>query len=95
MNKTAASRLQRWPVILAEYDYDLEYIHDKDNVADCLSGLPCPLSEANEQLVVHAVSVHAFDPCQLLPVQASDIARASKSDPEISLAVSYFEWLAL
>ena len=38
---------------------------------------------------MHAVSVHAFDPCQLLPIPASDAARASKSDPEISLAMSY------
>ena len=44
LNKTAASRLQRWAVILAEYDYDLEYIRGKDNVvADCSSRLPCPL----------------------------------------------------
>ena len=38
---------------------------------------------------MQAVSMHAFDPCQLLPVQASDVARAGKSDPEISLAMSY------
>ena len=90
LTKTAASRLQRWSIILSEYDYDLEHISGKDNViADCLSRLPAPLSPVHEQYVVNAVSSYAFDPCELLPIQACDVAKASKCDRIISLAMSY------
>ena len=88
--KTAASRLQRWAIILAEYDFDLQHIHGKDNVvADCLSRLPCPLTPEQQKMIVHAVDSVAFDPCELIPICAKDVAHASKLDPEINLAMSY------
>eukprot|EP00117_Sycon_ciliatum_P048584 scpid24912/ scgid3571/ Uncharacterized protein K02A2.6 len=90
LSKTSASRLQRWAVILAEYDYTIEHLAGKDNViADCLSRLPLPLSASEERAVVHAVFSHSFDPCELIPIQAADVAKASKLDGEISLAMSY------
>ena len=90
LNKTSASRLQRWAIILAEYDYAIEHIAGKDNVvADCLSRLPLPLSAAEERVVLSAVSSYSFDPCELIPIQASDIAKGSKQDGEIALAMSY------
>lgn len=36
----AASRIQRWAVILAGYDYDVEYVRSNNNAADALSRLP-------------------------------------------------------
>ncbi|XP_065188042.1 uncharacterized protein K02A2.6-like [Sycon ciliatum] len=90
LSKTSASRLQRWAVILAEYDYVIEHIPGKENVlADCLSRLPLPLSAAEMSAIVSAVSSHAFDPCELMPLQSSDVAKASKYDSDISLVMSY------
>ena len=64
--KTAASRLQRWAIILSEYDFDLQHIHGKENVvADCLSRLPRPLTPGQQMMIVHAIESVAFDPCEL------------------------------
>lgn len=38
----AASRLQRWSVILSTYQYKIKFVNsDKNDNADCLSRLPC------------------------------------------------------
>ena len=90
LSKTSASRLQRWAVLLSEYDYVLEHISVNSNVLpDCLSRLPMPLSDAEDSVVVSAVSSDAFDPCELVPIQAADVAKASKLDDELALALSY------
>ncbi|XP_063370633.1 uncharacterized protein K02A2.6-like [Cydia amplana] len=36
----AASRIQRWAVLLSGYDYQIEYVASKQNCADALSRLP-------------------------------------------------------
>ena len=52
------------------------------------------------------LSSYTFDPCELLPVQACDVAQASRSDEDNSLAMSYivntvpsslssFRWISL
>ena len=89
---TAVSRLQRWSVVLSEYNYEIEHIKGTSNVtADCLSRLPQKLSQSEEQFVVQAVEDHARDPCEYIPISAADVARASKSDPEISQAMQYLQ----
>ena len=63
LSATAVSRLQRWAVILSEYDYVFEHISGSSNaVADCLSRLPMDLTAAQEVATVSAVNEHAHDP---------------------------------
>ncbi|XP_065188286.1 uncharacterized protein K02A2.6-like [Sycon ciliatum] len=93
MPATAVSRLQRWAVILSEYEYQIEHISGTANViADCLSRLPLKLSEQQEATVVNAVLQHARDPCESLPVSAADVAAASKDDAVISRIMQYLQF---
>eukprot|EP00117_Sycon_ciliatum_P020115 scpid97091/ scgid18017/ Uncharacterized protein K02A2.6 len=86
----AASRLQRWAVTMSEYDYTIQFIKGSENVlADCLSRLPLPLSAEQEEMIVKAVESHSFDPCQIVPIQSSDVSKASKYDPVVSKAMSF------
>lgn len=57
----AASRLQRWSVLLSAYNYDIEYINTNNNGADSLSRLPIPAKTADlfkfpEQSYLHHVA---------------------------------------
>lgn len=36
----SANRLRRWSVILANYNYTIEFVKSENNKADCLSRLP-------------------------------------------------------
>ena len=87
------SRLQRWAVILSEYDYSIEHIKGSSNViADCLSRLPMKLSASQEEFVINAVSENARDPCQSIPVSAADVSVASKSDREIASVMQFVQY---
>ncbi|XP_065199099.1 uncharacterized protein K02A2.6-like [Sycon ciliatum] len=93
LSATAVSRLQRWAVILSEYDYVFEHISGSSNaVADCLSRLPMELTAAQESAIVSAVNEHAHDPTEDLPIDASDVADASKQDSEIAPVLQYLQF---
>ena len=86
----AASRLQRWAIILSSYDYDVKYqpstLHGN---ADGLSRLPLqeePLEQDDSREIVYALEEHQL---QSLPIQASDIRVATSKDPTLSQVYSY------
>ncbi|XP_047984364.1 uncharacterized protein K02A2.6-like [Leguminivora glycinivorella] len=57
----AASRMQRWAVILAGYDYDIEYVRSEKNSADALSRLPVGIrSEPNSSKCTREVTYLNF-----------------------------------
>lgn len=87
----AASRLQRWALILSAYDFEIRYRKGKDVPhADALSRLPLPENEPLE-LEVNSIShvesciSNCFNLVKDSPmVSASDIARLTDRDPVLA-----------
>ena len=89
----AAARMQRWALILAVYQYDIEYrATAKHANADCMSRLPLKndnqLSTHNE---VKQVNQLQFDS---LPINVEQIRKATRHDPLLARILEYtmFEW---
>ena len=79
-----ATRLERWAVTLSSYSYSIQYIKGSDNViADCLSRLPLQLSSEQEAKLVSFLEDASCDPCQDLPINAEDVAKASSQHPTL------------
>jgi hypothetical protein len=79
--KLAAQRLQRWALILAAYDYDLQYVSSKQNLlADALSRLPDPVTETEESSLYHVEEARL----ESLPINSKDIGTATVRDPILS-----------
>ena len=87
----AAARLQRWAIMLSAYDYTIEYIPGTSNCcADCLSRLPML-----DQPIDSAEKVHVLIQTEELPVTASQIAKESLKDEQLSTvmkAVQHGQW---
>ena len=86
----AASRLQRWALILSAYKYRLQYKPGTDNKeADLLSRLPLPVQviDPNEQ-------IYGLDYCEQLPVTAAEVAKETLTDPVLKKVYQYtmFGW---
>jgi len=77
----AASRIQRWCLFLAAYDYDIQFRStEKHANCDGLSRLPCaegpPASEPDDR-----VDVFALSQVQSGPITAAQVAVKSARDP--------------
>ena len=86
----AASRLQRWEIILSSYDYEVKYqpstLHGN---ADGLSRLPLqnePVEQDDSREIVCALEERQL---QSLPIQTPDIRIATSKDPTLSQVYSY------
>ena len=76
----AAARMQRWALLLAGYDYEIEHVKSEDNAeADCLSRLPCIL-ETRDIDECYTLYTSLED----LPVTSSQITDATRKDPLLS-----------
>ncbi|XP_022818470.1 uncharacterized protein K02A2.6-like [Spodoptera litura] len=82
----AASRLQRWAVLLAGYSYDIEYVSSSKNCADALSRLPCTevnnLGVRNDNTYVNFVE-------DFLPITSKDVKEATARDKVLSRILTY------
>ena len=77
-------------MLLASYDYSLEYVKGSENcVADCLSRLPKPLSQEEEVDLIHAMNEFTRDPCDDIPLSAEDVAKATSDDQVLSSVVRF------
>jgi len=83
----AASRIQRWALILAGYQYDIQFKTSKQNAnADVLSRLPLSTpdtADPDEQASVNMMSMKE------LPVTAKMIAEATSKDPTLARVYDY------
>lgn len=84
----AASRLQRWAVLLSAYNYTIEYVASKNNCADALSRLPDKTnnvcSDRTDSTYVHFVE-------EFLPVTHEDVKNATQKDIELAKIMSYVQ----
>ncbi|CAH2109094.1 unnamed protein product [Euphydryas editha] len=73
----AASRLQRWAILLSGYNYKIEYVPSASNCADSLSRLPLPIKEAEfSEEMTYLNFVETF-----LPVTKSQVKHDTLKDP--------------
>ena len=77
----AAARMQRWALILSAYQYIIEHINGTaNNCADCMSRLPL-----SEQAPDSAEKIHVVVQMDDMPITATQIAKESKRDKELSI----------
>ena len=78
----AAARLQRWAIILATYQYDIHFKQTSKHAnADALSRLPLPNAPDHS---LSPASIFNLSQIQALPIQASHIAIATRTDRLLS-----------
>lgn len=83
----AASRLQRWAILLAGYTYDIEYVPSARNCADALSRLPQPTQGVEHKSEVTYLNfVENF-----LPITNNKVREATKKDPVLSRIILYIQ----
>ena len=82
----AACRMQRWAVLLSQYDYDIQHRKSEDNaVADALSRLPYTSSTSDIEGRIYQVSAIESD----FPITAKDIAKSTFNDPVLSKVLNH------
>ncbi|XP_061721065.1 uncharacterized protein K02A2.6-like [Cydia pomonella] len=82
----AASRIQRWAVLLSGYDYQIEYVTSKRNCADALSRLPQGKEGGlnRQEEVTYVNFVESF-----LPVTNNDVRVSTARDRIVSRVITY------
>ena len=84
----ASSRIQRWALTLAAYQYTIKYRPGKDNFcADALSRLPMEFTADNDQMKEEKIV--AIDYLTTTPVTAKDIMLKTRRDPWMSIVLRY------
>ena len=87
----AAARMQRWALTLSAYQYTIEHIKGTSNqCADCMSRLPMTKQSRDS-----AEKVHIVIQSEGLPVTASQIAKESLRDSQLSIvmkAIQHGRW---
>ena len=83
----AASRLQRWAILLSGYSYEIEYVASAKNCADALSRLSqSKTKEERPNEITYLNFVENF-----LPVTNDDIRESTTRDPLLSRIAFYIQ----
>ncbi|KAJ8041650.1 hypothetical protein HOLleu_12532 [Holothuria leucospilota] len=84
----AASRLQRWAILLSGYEYDITYRSSKQNAdVECLSRLPVSSRDVSSNTREATKMNESQIDC--LPVSASEIAKATMYDRVLSKVLHF------
>ena len=87
----AASRLQRWAIILSAYQYEVECrATDKHANADCLSRLPLEVT-TEEDAITKSASLFNLQQIDSLPVKSEKIAQFIANDPILSKVITFVQ----
>lgn len=87
----AASRLQRWAILLAAYSYDIEFRPTELHAnADAFSRLP--LEHSNEASVTSCDSVFTLSHMEALPLTCCQLAAATNKDPLLSKVMHFVRY---
>ena len=95
----ASARVARWQMILAAYDYTIEYKEGKKHLnADGLSRLPTPLVDETkwptrdfQELDSMPANVNLLEDIDSRPVEAEEIKSKTRKDPVLSRVKSYIQ----
>lgn len=92
----SANRLQRWGLVLVNYDFEICYVGTKNfGEADALSRLidarrTCPLEEDTIIANINKeVSINFFETANRIPTTAAKVKEATKRDPRLKAAMKY------
>lgn len=89
--RTSTNRLQRWAIVLSGYDYEIHYRKGVTVAeADCWSRLPIPMNIKRERLLDQNFELQAVD-WDVQPVNATEIAKATLSDPILSTVLRHVQ----
>ncbi|XP_061723525.1 uncharacterized protein K02A2.6-like [Cydia pomonella] len=83
----AASRIQRWAVLLSGYDYEIEYVASAKNCADALSRLP--QTGRDHQASSEVTYVNFVE--DFLPVTNEDVKKTTEKDILLTRIMSYVQ----
>lgn len=89
---TAASRLQRWAIVLSAYDFDIEYVSTDKNTADALSRLiKSHKDEAVEEAGQIPEQTYLHFAADALLLDYNKLRASTASDAILSRVFSYIE----
>ena len=84
----AAARLQRWALLLAAYQYDIEYRStEKHGNADCPSRLPIR-SEGSSEGIDEVKLINTLQ-IESLPMNVDQVRKATRKDPILSRVLQF------
>lgn len=84
----AANRLQRWALLLANYNYDVEWVQSSKNVADWLSRAPMPADPVEGEGLDPAL-FYVFEDNEDLPLRYEDVMAETKKEDVLKKVATY------
>jgi transposase InsO family protein len=89
--KHAVSRLNRWALLLAEYNYQIEFVSTNQMAADFLSRHPTQEAEIEPNDVDKTINAIHQQNLDLLPLDTLTLERATRNDAVLSKVIHFLQ----